>query len=103
MKFYSEDQALDLLLGKKGAPDRDRYEDEIQTFLMGDLIRRSRQSQNLTQEELGEMIGVKKAQISRIEKGTGNMTISTICRVFKALGVTEATLDLGALGKVALW
>lgn len=103
MNFYSEEQALDLLLGKKGSPDRNLYEDDIQTFLMGDLIRRARLSQNMTQEELGEMIGVKKAQISRLEKGNGNMTIVTISKIFKALGATEATLDFGALGKVALW
>ena len=58
--------------------------------------------QNLTQDELGERIGVQKAQISRMERGY-SISIPTMSRVFKALGINTATLDLGACGKVALW
>ena len=58
--------------------------------------------QNLTQEQLGDRVGVKKAQISRIERGY-SITIPTMSRVSKALGITTATLDLGIAGKVALW
>lgn len=31
------------------------------------------------------------------------ITLPTMSRVFKALGIASATLDLGAGGKVALW
>ena len=37
------------------------------------------------------------------KKGTSEITLSTLSRVFKALGIATATLDLGASGKVALW
>ncbi len=57
---------------------------------------------NLTQEQLGELMGVKRAQISKIESGK-SVTFSTIIRAFKAMGVNSANLDLGSLGKVALW
>lgn len=57
---------------------------------------------NLTQEELGEKVGVKKAQISRIERGY-SISIPTMSHAFKALGAAKATLDLGRFGKVALW
>ncbi|KAA3944217.1 helix-turn-helix transcriptional regulator, partial [Bacteroides ovatus] len=56
---------------------------------------------NLTQEELGNLIGVQRAQISRIENGK-NLTFSTIARVFKAMGIS-AKLEIGSMGKVALW
>jgi len=39
----------------------------------------------LTQSELGEMIGVQKSQISRIERNAKKVTIETILRVFNAL------------------
>ena len=55
----------------------------------------------MTQEELGNLIGVQRAQISRIENGK-NLTFSTISRVFKAMGIS-AKLEIGNLGKVALW
>ena len=32
-----------------------------------------------------------------------NITFSTIIRAFKALGANKASLDLGSLGRVALW
>jgi transcriptional regulator with XRE-family HTH domain len=56
----------------------------------------------MTQEQLGEKIGVQRAQISRLEKGH-SISLSSMSRVFKALGIPTASLDLGAMGKVALW
>ena len=55
----------------------------------------------MTQEEIGSLIGVQRAQISRIESGK-NLTFSTIARIFKAMGIS-AKLEIGNLGKVALW
>ena len=70
---------------------------------IGETIRKARQSKNMTQEELGVLIGVGKAQISRLERGYNNMTLTTVSRVFRALGITSAYLDLSGIGKVALW
>ena len=103
MKFYSEEETLNIVLGEKGTPARDMYEEDMEAFLVGEAIRKARQSKNLTQEELGALIGVKKAQISRLERGYNNMTLTTVSRVFRALGITSASLDLSGLGKVALW
>ena len=67
-----------------------------------EVIKKIRLEQNLTQEELGKRVGVKKAQISKFEKGKG-LGLSSMRRVFKALGITTATLDLGNAGKIVLW
>ena len=101
LEFYTEDKALDLVLGQKGTPERDQYEENMHSFLVGESIKQARQSKNLTQEELGKLIGVQKAQISRIENGK-NLTLSTLAKVFKAMGIS-AKLEIGNLGKVALW
>ena len=106
MKLYDFDEVLDETMGPVGTPERDDFErrvdEAVHAWHMGEAIKRERIRQNLTQEELGERVGVKKSQISRLEKGR-SITIPTLSRVFKALGVTTATLDLGAAGKVALW
>ncbi len=106
MKLIPFEQHLDECIGKVGTPKRDEFEAEVaeavHAFHIGEAIRKARLQQELTQEELGERIGVKKAQISRLEKGR-NITIPTMSRVFRALGVTTASIDLGAIGKVALW
>ncbi|MCD8305650.1 MAG: helix-turn-helix domain-containing protein [Prevotella sp.] len=105
MKTYSFEEAKDLHIGKVGTPERDEYEREVakakQTFLMGEAIKEARLSKNLTQEQLGEMIGVKKAQVSRIERGC-NLSLSTIARVFKAMEI-DASFDVPGIAKVALW
>jgi transcriptional regulator with XRE-family HTH domain len=52
--------------------------------LIGQAIKQTRQEKKLTQEELGKLIGVQKAQISRIENNASNVTIETLMRVFNA-------------------
>lgn len=80
-----------------------QLKESLNAYLLGETIRNARQAQNLTQEQLGKRVGVQKSQISKLEKGKSVITLPTISRIFRALGVTTAALDLGALGKVALW
>ena len=107
MNFTPADDMKDELWGPVGTPERDAMEaqlkEDIQAYFVGEAIKRERLKQNLTQEELGERIGVKKSQISKIESGKCIITLPTMSRVFKALGFGSASLDLGRGGKVALW
>ena len=85
MKAYTLDQVQDKLIGKIGTPGRDIFEYELQMDLIGKAIKQTRQERNLTQEELGKLIGVQKAQISRLENNASNVTMDTLIRVFTAL------------------
>jgi len=85
MKTYTLDQVQDKLIGKKGTPERDKFEYELQMNLIGKAIKQTRLERHLTQEELGKLIGVQKAQISRLESNAGNVTIDTLMKVFSAL------------------
>lgn len=102
LKLYTHEEMLDAVVGTKGTPRRDKYESAIDNFLIGEAIKQAREAKNLTQEQLGELMGVKRAQISKIESGK-SITFSTIVRAFKAMGVKSGSLELGSLGKVALW
>lgn len=86
MKTYTLDEAKDELIGQRGTPEREQYEFELKLELVGDIIQQARKQRNLTQEELGKLIGVKKAQISRLENNKGNITLETVLKVFTALG-----------------
>jgi transcriptional regulator with XRE-family HTH domain len=46
----------------------------------------ARKKRKLTQEQLGELVRVKKAQISRLENSTGNVTFETVLRISNTLG-----------------
>ncbi len=85
MKTHTIDEVQDKLIGIIGTPERDRFEYELQMDLIGKAIKQTRQERNLTQDELGKLIGVQKAQISRIESNASNVTIDTLMRVFNAL------------------
>ena len=85
MKAYTLEEVQDKLIGKIGTPDRDVFEYELQMDLIGKAIKQTRQDRHLTQEELGKLIGVQKAQISRLENNPSNVTMDTLIRVFTAL------------------
>ena len=85
MKLYTMEEIKDEFIGKKGTTKREKYEQELQMELLGDMIKQVRLERNLTQEQLGKLIGVQKAQISKLENNTTNVTMETILRVFTAL------------------
>ena len=85
MRTYTLDEVQDELIGKIGTAKRDLFEYELQLDLLGQAIRQTRRERNLTQEELGKLIGVQRAQISRLENNPNNVTMDTLLRVFTAL------------------
>jgi HTH-type transcriptional regulator / antitoxin HipB len=85
MKFYTLDQMKDKHIGAFGTEEREKFEYELRMEIIGDMIKKARLERNLTQEELGKLIGVQKAQISKLENNANSATIDTIVRVFKAL------------------
>lgn len=85
MKKYTLSEMEDKYVGKKGTKERDEYEYELRMELLGRMIKATRKEQNLTQDELGKIIGMNKSQISKIENHANSATIETILKVFKAL------------------
>lgn len=85
IKSYSLEEMKDEFIGKVGTEERDEYEYELRMDVLGKMIKTARQERNLTQEQLGELIGVQKSQISKLESSANSATIDTILRVFRAL------------------
>jgi len=104
MKLYTHEELLDRDLGLIGTPERDKFNqevaEEIHAYKVGEAIKQARLANNLTQEQLGEKIGVRKSQISKIENGD-NISLSTLMRIFKTLGV-QVALDLKGIGRLSL-
>ena len=85
IKTYSLAEMKDKYIGKVGTAERDEYEYELRMDVLGKMIKAARKERNLTQEELGRLVGVQKAQISKLESSANSATIDTIIRVFRAL------------------
>lgn len=93
---YTLEEMLDRDLGVTGTPSRDEFDkrlsEDIENDRIGEAIRRARIEHNLTQSQLGERMGVKKAQVSKIERGD-NPRFSTVMRAFRALGMNPVLMD----------
>ena len=85
IKTYTLAEMKDKYIGKSGTADRDEYEYELSMDVLGKMIKTARLERQLTQEELGQLVGVQKAQISKLESSANSATIDTILKVFKAL------------------
>lgn len=86
LKTVSLDTMIDKHIGKRGTKNRDSFENELRIDLLGQAIKQARQERHLTQEQLGDLVGVQKAQISKIENSVKNARFETILKVFDALG-----------------
>ncbi|MFM6984857.1 MAG: helix-turn-helix domain-containing protein [Chitinophagaceae bacterium] len=84
-KVYTLSEMKDQHIGSVGTAERDDYEYQLSMDVLGKLIKAARKERQLTQEELGKLIGVQKAQISKLESSANSATIDTILKVFRAL------------------
>lgn len=87
MKTYSLDEITDKHIGKRGTSKRQAFERELRLDLLREAIKQARLKRNLTQEELGRLVDVQKAQISKLENSLTDARFKTILKVFKALNV----------------
>ena len=64
---------------------------------IGNIIRRARKKQGLTQSQLGDKAGLRQATVSQIESGRPSARIETLLQLFAALDlelcVTERSKD----------
>ncbi len=77
----------DRIYGEKGTERRDNLERESESFKVGLLLKKARESRHMTQEELGQIIDKKRTYISRVENDGSNITLSTLFDIVeKGLG-----------------
>ncbi len=94
MEKYTLEELTDQYVGEKGSPNREQFEFELKLDILGEMIKKARKEKHLTQEQLGELVGVQKAQISKIENNTKDIRLSTIMKVFNALKAkVKMTID----------
>jgi len=85
MKTTTLEELTDKYLGKIGTPERDAFEYELSLDMLGEAIKKARKDRHLTQEQLGELVGVQKSQISKLENSLTDARFETILKVFRAL------------------
>lgn len=94
MKATTFDELLDAKYGKIGTPERDKFEDEAQAFILAECLKDERKKAGLTQEQLAKRIGTKKSYISKLENGHADVQLSILFRIFNGLGKRVAVTIL---------
>ena len=95
MKLTSIDDLTDEIVGKRGTVERDIFEYDLRMDIVGTMIKDARIKKNMTQGDLGDLLGVQKAQISKLENNTKDFRIGTIIRALEALGAkVKLTVEL---------
>lgn len=77
----SWDEIKDSVYGLEGTERRDRLNQEFQGLKVGLLIKRAREEQQLTQEQLAQKINKKRSYISRVENDGSNLTLKTLLQI----------------------
>ena len=101
MKLTRVEELKEKHLGKIGTPKRDKYEQELKIELLSEEIKALRISNNLTQDQLGELVGLQRAQISKLENDKSNITIGTLLKVMNALNA-KVSFNVEKLGEVQM-
>ena len=76
-------EILDNKYGKRGAEEREKWEQEFEIFQIGALLEEARHKLGLTQEELAKKCGTNKSYISRIENNSSDIQLSTLMKIIQ--------------------
>jgi len=86
LKTTSLNAMIDKHIGERGTPKRETFENELKIDLLGHAVKQARLERHLTQQQLGELVGVQKAQIAKVENSIRTSRFETVMKVFDALG-----------------
>jgi transcriptional regulator with XRE-family HTH domain len=62
------------------------YDQQLETFKLGTLLRQARLEAGLTQEEIAERLKTTKSVVSRMENHSTDIRLSTLEKFAKAFG-----------------
>lgn len=69
--------------GAKGTKSREDFEQRAEAYMVAELVKESRIKAHLTQGQLAEKLHVKRSYISKIERASGEVRISTLRKIIE--------------------
>jgi len=66
---------------------------------VGEIIKEAREAKGWSQKELGHRVRIRQPDISAIERGRHNLTLETLIRITRALGIEEITISFAKKNK----
>ncbi len=72
---------FDQKYGKMGTPSRKEFERKAEAYMIAEIIKESRKKAQLTQAQLADRLNVKRTYISKIERASSDIRISTLRKI----------------------
>ena len=101
MKTISNEEILDKFIGKKGTSDREAFDNRLTIDLLVSKFIELRMKKDLSRKQLAKKVGMKKEEISKLEKGALNLTIDNGSKIANALGFNLSQLQRSVLSENA--
>jgi HTH-type transcriptional regulator/antitoxin HipB len=76
-------ELFDQKYGKEGTSTRDNFKQKAEAYMVAELVKASRKKANLTQEQLAAKLEVKRSYISKIERASSDVRISTLRKIIE--------------------
>ena len=76
-------ELFDRKYGENGTPEREDFERRAEAYMVAELVKESRKKAHLTQEQLAEKLNVKRTYISKIERASSDVRISTLRKIIE--------------------
>ena len=74
---------FDQKYGKVKTKSRTSFEQKAEAYMVAELVKDSRKKAQLTQEQLAQKLNVNRAYISKIERASSDVRISTLRRIIE--------------------
>jgi len=74
---------FDQKYGEKGSKKRSDFEQRSDAYMVAELVKESRKKAHLTQQQLAEKLNVKRTYISKIERASSDVRISTLRKIIE--------------------
>ena len=74
---------FDKKYGEPGSKSRNEFEQKSEAFMVAELVKASRKKAQMTQEQLAKKLNVNRAYISKIERASSDVRISTLRRIIE--------------------
>ena len=74
---------FDRKYGEKGNKSRKAFEERAEAYMVAELVKESRKKAHLTQEQLAKKLNVKRTYISKIERASSDVRLSTLRKIIE--------------------
>jgi len=69
--------------GEPGTKSRKDFEQKSEAYMVAELVKESRKKAHLTQKQLAQKLNIKRTYISKIERASSDVRISTLRKIIE--------------------